>query len=331
MRRERTGASARSRRLGGARHDVAGDDLEAFLEALLSLVERHRIQLLLPGLDPELPLLARHRARFESLGCRVVVSDPGIVATCQDKLACYQWLAAEEEPFVATWALDELLKSERTAFPLFLKPMKGSGSKFLQVAFTKPDLWSVQDPGAYVAQAFLLPVGWGIPSVKELKPAHVWKNGQLRQEDDLSVQGLLDESGELVALAVLLKEFFAGMSVKAVPFRHEEVEAVSASIFRRMGRRGARGSCNLQGRLTAEGFRVYELNPRMSGATAIRAALGFNECRAVVDLWLGGLSVEEVAPRLRLAEDQICLRYLTECVVPLARVEELRQGGPAAG
>src|SRR5437868_13799873 len=68
-------------------------DHKDYIDALLAICEDHQIGLLVPALEPELLLLAMHRARFCAIGTVLLVSPPEIVATCYDKLATSRFLS----------------------------------------------------------------------------------------------------------------------------------------------------------------------------------------------------------------------------------------------
>jgi hypothetical protein len=52
-------------------------DDEDYIDALLAICDDHQIGLLVPALEPELLLLAEHRARFLAVGTVPLVSPPG--------------------------------------------------------------------------------------------------------------------------------------------------------------------------------------------------------------------------------------------------------------
>ena len=60
------------------------DDI-AYVDDLLASVARHGIRLLVPTIDTDLPILARHVARFEAAGCRVAISSSAFIETTMDK------------------------------------------------------------------------------------------------------------------------------------------------------------------------------------------------------------------------------------------------------
>src|SRR4051794_8301707 len=63
-----------------------------FVDRLLEMARAEGCVLLFPGLDAELPYLARSADRFASIGTRVVISDPEVIKISDDKLATARFL-----------------------------------------------------------------------------------------------------------------------------------------------------------------------------------------------------------------------------------------------
>jgi carbamoyl-phosphate synthase large subunit len=101
---------------------------EEYISDLLSIVKKHKIKLIVPTIDPELIVLARHRQAFESLGARVLVSSPQVVEICQDKRKTHQFLIAHGFNTPGTRELGEVQAGD-LKFPVFLKPWDGSASR----------------------------------------------------------------------------------------------------------------------------------------------------------------------------------------------------------
>lgn len=93
---------------------------------LLKLVEKEKIDLIIPLIDSDLLSLTKARARFERVGCQVLISDEGVIEACADKLLTYQMLTDARIDTPRTWSSDEITKVKRHRFPYFLKPREGS-------------------------------------------------------------------------------------------------------------------------------------------------------------------------------------------------------------
>jgi carbamoyl-phosphate synthase large subunit len=81
------------------------------------------------------------------------------------------------------------------------------------------------------------------------------------------------------------RELAAGNTYKAWVVTQPEVQAESLRVIAALG---IRGPCNVQLRLTARGPVTFEINPRLSGTTAMRAHFGYNEVDMAIRSFLLG-------------------------------------------
>lgn len=100
-----------------------------FVDALLAVVTRHRIDMLVPTIDTELPKLAAARGRLCDEGCTALVPDRRVVRVCRDKLATHRLLAGHGIDVPQTWSPDQLPPIRSMSFPCFLKGRFGSAGK----------------------------------------------------------------------------------------------------------------------------------------------------------------------------------------------------------
>jgi len=63
-----------------------------YIRQLLDIVAGYKVRLIVPTVDLDLGILARNKHRFESLGCKVLVSDPKVIEICQDKRKTFRFL-----------------------------------------------------------------------------------------------------------------------------------------------------------------------------------------------------------------------------------------------
>lgn len=109
---------------------------DEYLEVLLTECKRRGIQLLIPGLDSELLILARSRERFEAIGTRVLVGGADFIELVRDKVEWSRRLSAKSEVILPCYDRDELgpaLAAGKVKFPLIAKPKDGSASEGLVV------------------------------------------------------------------------------------------------------------------------------------------------------------------------------------------------------
>ena len=99
-----------------------------YVSQLLSIVRRLGVQLVVPTIDTDLPLLARNRQRFERVGCRVLVSDPYVIDICHDKRRTSAFLKQNGFDGPLTRSVRSALAADRKgnlAWPCLLKPWDG--------------------------------------------------------------------------------------------------------------------------------------------------------------------------------------------------------------
>jgi carbamoyl-phosphate synthase large subunit len=302
-------------------------DNPAYADAVLAAVAEHAIDALIPGTDTELPALSDLRERLAEKSCRTVISSPDFVRVARDKLACEKALCGTGIPFVQTLSAPEFARGcTEDSFPAILKPKGGSGSVGTRVLFSSDDLDPAWIVDGNIVQEYLIPAAWG---VSRLTRADVVRGGRLRQDEELSVQGMVAPDGTVVGIFISVNELRDGVVMKVRPTDDPELRGLSARLFRILADMGHVGPCNVEGRITARGPVFYELNPRFTGVSAARAEMGFNECDAGLRLFAADEPAAAVAATLRPRTDLVSLRYITEYTVPRADLERVRKTSPA--
>ncbi len=116
----------------------------AYIPFLLDYCREKKIDVLMSLFDIDLPVLARHKAEFEKIGTRVLVSDPDFVNICNDKWLTACFLKENGFPLIPTWldkdAVLAALKNGEVSFPLIVKPRWGMGSLSIFTADNEAEL-----------------------------------------------------------------------------------------------------------------------------------------------------------------------------------------------
>lgn len=107
-------------------------DDPSYLDTILSICRKEKIDAVTTLIDPEIALLAQNRERFEQIGVEVLAPYAETAELCFDKFKMSQFLAAHGIPTPDTWgdyasAMTAVAAGE-LAFPVFVKPRTGSGS-----------------------------------------------------------------------------------------------------------------------------------------------------------------------------------------------------------
>ncbi len=224
-------------------------DERGYIDALFDACDSFEINAIIPQNDLDLVLLAKHRARFESAGVRVLGVPWRVASAMADKLESATWLHDHGIPSPET----SLFLADAVDLPVVAKSRFGQGSHGLHICRTANDLQRVGKNS--VAQALL-------------------------EGNEFNLDILRDSFG--VVRAVVVKRKLAmrdGSTDKAVSVRDQGLEALG----RRLGDAlELEGSADVDVIQTDEGDFVIDVNPRIGGGFPFTAQI----CPAYVDALL---------------------------------------------
>ena len=234
-----------------------------YQDALAGVIEKHRIDLLVPLIDTELAHIAAARERFEELGCRAVISSPRVIESCRDKLATFRVLSAAGIDTPMTWPWVAAMEQKRHRFPYFLKPRAGSAGAGNHVVNNVDELRVF---GARVKDAI----------VQEFVPG---------VEHTLDVYTGFDGVPRCVVARKRL-EVRTGEVSKGVTTKTAEVLAIGRRVAEVLGE--CRGVITVQCIVTADGrIRTIEINPRFGGGAPLSIRAGADFPRWLLEEHLG--------------------------------------------
>lgn len=110
---------------------VMSDD---YITELLRICKDNNIGVVIPTIDTELQVLAKSKARLESEGIFVVISDEHIINSCRDKRKIHHFF----DKLGLRRAKD--IEPPYTHFPIFVKPFDGSRSQGIHLINDKSEL-----------------------------------------------------------------------------------------------------------------------------------------------------------------------------------------------
>lgn len=211
-----------------------------YVPRLLALCQKHEVGLLVPTIDPELAVLSRHRDEFASIGTRVAVSSPEVVALCQDKLATARQLTKAGIATPNTLPMSEYLHDGACLRPpVIAKPNGGSASLGIVRPQHPADLATL-NPQRYIVQ-------------------------ELWQGREYTVNVFFDRTGKLrCAVPHERLEVRAGEVSKGITRRIDLLEDIARKLPAALS--GAVGPLCFQAIITESGdVAVFEINARFGG------------------------------------------------------------------
>jgi carbamoyl-phosphate synthase large subunit len=235
----------------------------SYIPTLLEICRRHEIALLVPLIDTELHLLSPHRADFEAVGTRLLVSSTDTNDICLDKRRTGEFFerAGVDGPRVLD--ADELLRDPQTPYPVLLKPADGSCSIGVTKIRNAHELAFFKD---YIPNAM----------VQELLVG-----------EEYTIDVLVDFEGRVRCVVPRLRmETRAGEVSKGMTVKHSRLIGAAKQVVEALP--GAVGCITVQCFLMPDGtIKFIEINPRFGGGFPLAIAAGADFPRWILQWMLG--------------------------------------------
>ena len=271
-------------------------DNPSYVDRLLVALDDLRIDAAFCGSEAELVVWNRHRSALEESGAMIAIGTPFAIDTAMNKQATDAFLRSEGFNVPRSLVLAGMDDIDLIDFfPVIVKPSSGGGgSRDVFLAQSRAEL-----------EALLTYLG---------------RAGSLIQEyigtpdSEFTVGVLHDLDGRFINSIAVKRLLTSGLNVRSSqPNRTTksllgEVLVISSGIshgwvgrFPEVTRQcepiaeaiGPRGPMNIQCRLVGDEVFVFEINPRFSGTTSIRALMGFNEPQILIQTHITGEAVPE--------------------------------------
>ena len=230
----------------------------AFPRALARLCRRERVSLIIPLIDPDMPVLARLHAALAAAGTCVLLSPASAIDICRDKVKTAAFLRAHGFPTPATLTPAQ---ARRHGFPLFIKPRDGSASINAFKIHTATELAFFM---RYVPAPVIQPFVEGLEVTTDVFSAYTGTPLFAVPRRRLRTRG-----GEV--------------SVGRIE-RHPALEALCLRVAAALG---ATGPINIQAFVTPAGPLITEINPRFGGGCPLSIRAGAPLARWTIQQTLG--------------------------------------------
>jgi carbamoyl-phosphate synthase large subunit len=298
----------------------------AYRQRLLEVFERERPDIVLPGRDDDVLVLAELRDTMPQWSPIIPCGPLAAARILDDKLLSYQFARERGLPFADTASADKAQLADlvaRSGFPLIAKPRAGNGSRGVCVIHNGAQLEAASALSGYLFQEYL------DPAEDVLDLARVWATGSplfhAPRYLQYACQILIAPSGELTAACCTQMTMIMGRCEQCVGADDADLQRVVEAYAKAFAQRGWVGPLNLQGRRNGRGeFKPYELNGRFTGATSARIHVGFDEVRLLVQQFTG--RPLPYSPALG-TPDRIVFKTLTDFSIGLPDLARLRNQG----
>jgi nucleoside-diphosphate-sugar epimerase/carbamoylphosphate synthase large subunit len=280
-----------------------------YVDALLENCRARAIDLIIPSWDDELPPLALEADRFRDAGIRLVIADQRLIRACRDKRHLTDDFADTADLFARSFTPEEprdALRRGLLHLPLIGKPWAGMASRGVAIIATTEDLNLLGE--ADVIQEIAFPHR-GHPDHDAYRAAI--KRGENMQVAEASIQLVADREGNVLGCLATENTLVDGVPRTVRALEDDRMWDAVDRLVPALRTLGLRGPVNIQGRLTDQRLQIFEINPRFTGLSGVRALMGFNEVAACVTAFSVGFPQGPVLRRhsarvgVRRVEDRI--------------------------
>lgn len=259
-----------------------------------NLIQRHDIQIVLPGLEVDMVYLDKNRDWFESRGVCLALNTPDLIRITANKWEFGKALADMGYPVIPSIRPDTWQQAvEKLGLPPFLlKPLQGNGSRDILRLEDEQDFeyWRSKASGDWMLQRIV---------------------GKPDEEYTVGVFGL--GNGHFIGPLIFRRRLSsAGNTQEAEVVLHHSI--LDAAVKKLCQHFSPVGPTNLQFRVEGEIAYLLEINPRFSSSNSLRTAFGFNEAILAVDYYL--FNEKPIMPNLQTGH---AWRYYEDFVIHASR------------
>ena len=271
-----------------------------YMQRLFEVIERYEIKALFHGCEPELKLFAKHREEIERCGVFLPINPSSVIELCMDKEKANRRLIElnfDSPKFTVIATKNDLVAIDW--FPVVVKPSVGGGGS--------ANVYIAQDRKELDGLAEYLNLGEN--QIKFFIQEYVGTPDQ-----EFTVGVLHDMNGDYINAIAVKRALTGQLNIRmAVPNRTKKTElgsrlVISSGVSQgQIGRFpevtnqckeiaraiGARGPVNIQCRLVDGVVKVFEINPRFSGTTSLRAMVGYNEPDVLIQRHIYNAAIEK--------------------------------------
>ncbi|WP_293341343.1 ATP-grasp domain-containing protein [Parvibaculum sp.] len=280
-------------------------DRENYISDVINACHASGAIWLIAGGEQPTALLSAAEAELADHGIALVANSPEIVRLFSDKAETFRKLGAAGFPIPRTRLADGTEAIFAVGLPCIIKPATGSGgsaSVFFAVTADEAHIYADfirRSGGVPIAQEYVgLEEGEFTIGVLSLPDGNL--AGSIALKRTLDAKLSLSYRGRGGVISSGYSQGYIGDYCSL----RQQAERIAETI-------GSRGPINIQGRVRDGVLIPFEINPRFSASTYLRALAGFNEIDIMLRFLIGG-----ERPGLLEVKSGWYLRSLTETYVP---------------
>ena len=268
-------------------------DSSNYLSWLRNVITENKIDIVFPGIEQDVHFISDNYEKLNDLPCKFVINNRNLIEITKDKYKTYLYLkdnfndnVIESIDINSSNATFDTL-SQKLGCPFLLKPRCGYASKGILKITTKKefDFYNENKAAQYIAQ----------PIISD-------------NEHEYTVSVFADGNGNFgPRIAFKRKLSQEGATAKAQTYFDGNLDKLLKSLCKFIK---PIGPCNFQFRKDGNTYKLLEINPRISSATSLRKAFGYNEAQMCVDFYLFNKEIKPVKIKKGCAR-----RYIEDVII----------------
>ena len=260
-------------------------DEDGYWDEIEDICVKENIGLILSLVDPELELLAEHKARFERNGILVNIGDVQTIRDTFDKYVMLSYIKSHGYNWIKSYIrfeeIEKALEDNEIVFPVITKPRKGSGSAGIEIVYDIERLKQrFEEHDDLLAQEYINGQEFGV---------------------DIYVDLLSNEVVSIFAKKKL--KMRAGETDKSVSVKNEKLFELITSFAKEFGLKGVNDIDVFE----KEGdYYISEVNPRFGGGYVHAYAAGVDFPKLLINNMNGIINEKQIG---LYKEDLFMMKY----------------------
>ncbi|PCJ17075.1 MAG: carbamoyl phosphate synthase [Candidatus Cloacimonadota bacterium] len=264
---------------------------EKYIPFIVDLCEQNNVKILFPGSEAELTKLSQNREVFAKKNIIVPINSNKVIDICVDKTKTMTFLKDNGFNFpknITVKSSDDISKID--FLPAVIKPsVGGGGSKDIMIAQTKEEVELFSKYLLTMYDEFIVQEYVGTPDSeytvgilssmdeKFINSIAIHKSIENALNNRIRIKNRTDrlDLGKNLVISSGISEGY----VDKFPMITLECEKIAKKL-------GARAALNIQCRFYNDKVYIFEINPRYSGTTSIRALMGYNEPEVMIKKYI---------------------------------------------
>ena len=242
-------------------YSVPGIADSEFIPQILEICEKEKIKIIIPTHSSELPVFAKNKKIFDEAGIKMAISDYETFSITDDKIKTSDFFKKEGIPFPKIYTEEEIAAG-KVKFPVFIKPVKASGSREARKIENQEELsfFSKTVKNNFI-QAFA-------------------------EGEEYTIDGVCDFGGKMIAASPRVRlEKRGGLAIKSVTKSDPEILNYTKKIVEGLR---IKGPFNIQCFKSGKELKFIEVNARFpSGGLPLTVKAGLNIPLILIKMILG--------------------------------------------